>query len=66
MAPIATVLADTAQLAHEQGQLPDALDELAVRCDLIGAGDLVDQWAHKRVNRRRRARRRWYQRNRPT
>jgi len=60
-----SLLADVAQVAHEQGQLPDALDELAVRADLIGAGDLVDQWAHKRVKRQR-ARRRWYQRNRRT
>ncbi len=54
----APMFADLGQLAHEQGQLPDALDELAMRADLIGAGPLLDRWARKRV-RRQRARRRW-------
>jgi len=60
-----SLLADVAQIAHEEGVLPDALGELAVRADLIGAGDLVDEWARRRGNARRRARRRWYRRNRP-
>lgn len=45
-------------LAHQLDVLPDALDELAVRADLAGAGPLIDQWAAKRVKRQR-ARRRW-------
>lgn len=61
MSDVALIVADVAELAHEQGDLPDALDELAVRCDLIGAGPILDQWAHKRV-RRQRARRRWLRR----
>ncbi len=54
----ALMFADLGELAHEQGQLPDALDELALRADLIGAGPLLDQWARKRI-RRQRSRRRW-------
>jgi len=30
-------------LAHDTGLLPDALAELAIRLDLLGAGDLLDQ-----------------------
>jgi len=63
MPGVPTTLADVAELAHEAGQLPDALDELAVRADLIGAGPILDQWARKRVKRQR-ARRRWLARRR--
>jgi hypothetical protein len=58
-----TLLADVAEVIHETGRLPDALDELAVRADLIGAGPLLDTWAKKRVKRQR-LRRRWHTRNR--
>jgi hypothetical protein len=43
---------------YETGVLPDALDELAIRADLAGAGPLLDEWARKRVKRQR-FRRRW-------
>lgn len=64
MAGAATILADAAERVHATGQLADALDELAVRCDRIGAGPLLDSWARKRVKRQRQ-RRRWLARNRP-
>jgi hypothetical protein len=64
MPGVTTVIADVAELAHEACQLPDALDELAVRCDLIGAGPLLDTWARKR-SKRQRARRRWLARRGP-
>jgi len=55
---VVAVFADASQLCHEIDALPDALDELAVRAELIGAGPILDTWARKRVKRQQ-ARRRW-------
>ena len=37
------VFVDVALVAYADGVLPDALAELAVRLDLAGAGELLDQ-----------------------
>jgi hypothetical protein len=41
MSTATDVFVEAGELAHETGELPDALLELAVRLDLKGAGDLL-------------------------
>jgi hypothetical protein len=36
------VFVDAGIEAHDRGVLPDALAELSIRLDLVGAGDLLD------------------------
>jgi hypothetical protein len=56
--------AEAGTIAHELGVLPDALDELSVRADLVGAGPIIDAWVRRRI-RRQRIRRRWAEKGRP-
>ncbi len=41
MTRIVDVFVAAGLLAHDTGQLPAALEELAIRLDLAGAGDLL-------------------------
>ena len=41
MTRVTDLFVDAGMLAHDTGQLPAALEELAIRLDLAGAGDLL-------------------------
>lgn len=41
MTRVTDVFVDAGMLAHDTGQLPAALEELAIRLDLAGAGELL-------------------------
>lgn len=43
MSKVTDLFVEAGRLAHEAGELPDALAELAIRLDLAGAGDLLDR-----------------------
>jgi|GEM_PF-3312120 len=60
---LVTEAAEMSLACYEAGRLPDFIAEMSVRIDLAGGGDLLDEWARKRVKRQR-IRRRWYARNR--
>lgn len=43
MTRVTDVFVDAGMLAHETGQLPEALELLAVRLDMAGAGEMLAQ-----------------------